>query len=100
MIRCDHKDILILHFFQDARQLLVKISQRFRIAVHIIPVSVKHIIVHQIDKTKSVKITIHPFYGLLNAVRVSVRADEIRDPLSRKDIIDLSDRKHIISRVL
>ena len=95
VIRRDHEYILIPQRGKQPRQALIKIGERLRVALHIIAVSVEHIVVYQIRKTQPVKIPLHIFQRPVDSVLVARRAYIFRDALLRKNVDDLSDGKYV-----
>ena len=75
----------------------IKCGKRTRIAVHIAPMTVQHIEVHQIDKTKSRKIPFGKLFGHCHTFLIGMCEHMIGKAASGENIIDFSDGDHIPS---
>ena len=78
-------------------QSLIKIRDRFRISVDVPAMPVKHIVVYEVHKHESGKIAVHPFHGFIDPFFISGSIGKFRHAASGKDIVDLTDGKHIKS---
>lgn len=58
------------HIFKKFSETAVKLRQRFRVAVNIVPVPVEHIEINEIDKAEPVEILVLKLEGFLHAVGV------------------------------
>ena len=93
----DHQNIIRLHVRLDLRQLLIKISQCLRIAVHISSMAVEHVIIHQIDKAESFEILVQIFQCPLNAFCVAGSVYMLGNALAYENILDLTHSNDILT---
>ena len=85
----DHQKIVRSETGQKFRQFLIETGQSPGVSVHIPPVAVEHIVIHQIDETQPVELLFQVGKGFLDPVFIARRGDELRDPFPREDIPDL-----------
>ena len=96
VVRRDHQNVLLPHGGEKLRQALIKIRQSLGVPIHVIAVSVEHVIVHQIGKAQALEIPLHVLQGAVNALRVGGSAHKVRDAAAGENIIDLSHSQHIL----
>lgn len=95
-----YEHIVGAHIFKEFSETAVKLRQRFRVAVNIVPVPVEHIEIDEIDKAEPVEILILKSEGFLHAVGVVfVYPPVVRDAAGGKDIVYLADRYYIEARI-
>ena len=84
----------------DLRECFIKSRKGLRIAFDIVPVSVKHVKIYQIDKAQTFKILIQIGKGLVDSVGIALRINKIGKPSSCKDVMNLADSDHVFARKL
>ena len=100
MVGRDHEDVIGAHVRKELRQPLIEGGQRLRITVDIVSMSIKHIVVHQIDEAEPLKVPALILQGTLHSFRVSRSIDMLRNSLSGEDIKDFTHRDHVITLFL
>ena len=99
MICCDDQKVIIFQFFQQNLQFFVKHFQLFCIAFRVSSVSPFCIKIHQIYKTKPMKVLLGNVYGLFHTVNRRFGFIGFCDSFSIKNVFDFSYRDHIQSMI-
>ena len=100
MVGGDHKKVVLPKERQKLSQLLVEPLQLLSIANRISPMAPEGVKIHQIHKAQAGKIFFTELNGLLHAVDRRLGFMAFCDPLSVKDIPDLSYGDYIIAVIL
>ena len=100
VICCDHEKIVVPQLAEKLRQPLIKIGERFGVAVHVVAVAVEHVIIHQVREGQPLELPIHIFQRPLDALLVTGGVHEVRDAASCKNILDLAHREHFLASLL
>ena len=87
----DQQHILRLHRRQEIPQLAVEHRRRCRIAIHIAPMTIFHIEIHQVHEAQAVEIILLRRQRLFHPIDIARNRDMTADAAAGKDIRDLAD---------
>ena len=99
MIGGNNKKIILPQIIQQNSKIFIKSLNLMSVANRIAPVSPLCIKINQIYKAQSVKIFFANLNGLLHSMHGAVGMIRFCDSFPAKDIMDLSDCDHILSRI-
>ena len=100
MICSQDQKIILPHFIHKITKSFIKLLDLMSISLRISSVSPQSIEIHQVYKTKSMKIFFADLHGLLHAVYRAVRMISLCDSLATENIVDLSNTDHIKTCIL
>ena len=90
MVSSDHKKVVLPKERQKLSQLLVELLKLLCVALHVSSVAPQSVEIHQVYEAEACKISLCNLNGLLHAVDRGLGFMAFCDPLSVKDIPDLS----------
>ena len=99
VIRRQDQQIILTQYRKQFSKFPVKLLDLLPVSDRISAVSPQRIKIDQIRKTKSLKIAFCNIDGLLHTVHAAVRMIALCDTFTDKDVIDLSNRDHIVSGI-
>ena len=100
MVCGDHDHIIFPHLLHKRRQPCIKFRESLCITVDVAAMAIQHIKIHQIDKAKTVKITLGILHRVLQTIGVGFGIYLLCNASPGKNIIYFAHRNAIQSRCL
>src|SRR6266851_1528061 len=94
MVRGDHQHVGETQQRQELRKHAVKFFQRFCKSLHILPVAIQHVEIHQIAKNESALAFANRGCHFLHAVGVAVRRDVLFDSAAIVNVMNLANSEN------